>query len=177
MRYIRRNAKLAAVALVGLVLLPAWREIADSEEWMHDFTVLTMTFDGAWGTATDPHINRAIAQAISNCKATSGAQLGCGAYMTSIRAGWSLGIRCGRENIIAAARTLAEAELIAARRELDLRTNYVADMPPCRRVVTVDPSGRVVAPPVTQRLAPRPTSDQRLLIKKSGPHFRSGRIP
>jgi hypothetical protein len=55
--------------------------------------------DGAWGAATDPFVNRAIAGAIAKCKAMSGAELGCGAFLSSIRTGWSLGIRCGREII------------------------------------------------------------------------------
>ena len=126
----------------------SWQEIADSEDWMHDVTVLTMAPDGAWGVATEPALNRAIAGAISNCRAKSGADLGCGAYFSTVRAGWSLGIRCGGENIIVAERVLADAERSASRREVDLRTNYVPDMPPCNRVVTVDPSGRIIAPTV-----------------------------
>ncbi len=92
---------------------------------MHDFTVLTMYGD-AWGSATEPEIGRAIARAIANCKAMSGPELGCGASFTSIRAGWSLGIRCGRENIIVADKDLAEAERRALRREAELRTHYSA---------------------------------------------------
>jgi len=108
------------------------------EEWANDFTVLT---------ATDSRINRAIFVAIGNCKAMSEMTLGCGAYLTSVRGGWSLGIRCGNESIIVADRHLAEAEQRARRRELELRERYVRDMPPCERVVTVDPNGAVVAPP------------------------------
>ena len=117
------------------------------EAWAHDFTVLTMAPDGAWGTATDSRINRAIHLAITNCKAMSELELGCGSSMTTVRGGWSLGIRCGNENIITADRHLAEAEQRARRRETELRERYVRDMPPCARVVTVDPNGAVVAPP------------------------------
>jgi hypothetical protein len=116
------------------------------EEWAHDFTVLTMAPDGAWGTATDPRINRAVFLAIENCKAMSGAKIGCGAYMTTVRGGWSLGIRCGRENVVVADRDLAQAEERARRREADLRERYVPDMPACERVVTVDPNGAIVMP-------------------------------
>ena len=116
------------------------------EEWTHDFTVLTMAPDGAWGTATDPRINRAIFLAISNCQAMSEMELGCGAYLTTVRGGWTLGIRCGRENILVADRHLSDAEQRAHRREAELREQYVRDMPPCERVVTVDPNGVVVNP-------------------------------
>jgi hypothetical protein len=101
-----------------------WRETAAAEDWMHDFTVLTMAPDGAWGVATEPFVNRAIANAIARCKAMSGKDLGCGAYMTSIRAGWVLGIRCGRQNIIVADRDLAEAERRALRREGEFLSYY-----------------------------------------------------
>lgn len=75
-------------------------------------------------------------------------EIGCGAYSTTVRGGWSLGIRCGRENIITAERNLAEAERRASSREIELRELYVPDMPPCVRVVTVDPNGAIVVPPV-----------------------------
>ena len=124
---------------------PSWQELATSEDWMHNFTVLTM-FGEAWGSATAPHLNGAIADAIAGCKTMSRKELGCGAHLTSVRAGWSLGIRCGRENIIVADRDLVEAERRAQRREFELRTRYGRDIPECVRVVTVDPSGRIVLP-------------------------------
>jgi hypothetical protein len=117
------------------------------EAWAHDFTVLTMAPDGAWGAATDSHIHVAIHQALSNCTAMSGKELGCGADLTTVRGGWSLGIRCGDENIIVADRQLAEAERRASRRERELREYYLRAMPPCARVVTVDPNGVVALTP------------------------------
>lgn len=108
-------------------------------------TVLTMAPDGSWGVATDISINNAIARAIANCKAMSQQDLGCGAYYAAIRAGWSLGIRCGRENIVVTATDLVEAEQEAANRERELRQVYVPDLPACMRVVTVDPSGAIIA--------------------------------
>jgi hypothetical protein len=141
------GALCAIAATVGVVAAPraqTWQDIAATEDWQHDFTVLTMAPDGSWGTATETFINQAIAGAIRNCRAMSGAELGCGAYFSSIRAGWSLGFRCGNENIVVAEKTLADAERRAIRREAELREHYVRDMPPCVRVVTVDPNGLIV---------------------------------
>jgi hypothetical protein len=132
------------VALDASLAQSVSRQPAAVEEWAHDFTVLTMAPDGAWGTATDPRINRAIVFAIENCKAMSGIKLGCGAYMTTVRGGWSLGIRCGGENIIVADRDRVEAERRARKREAELRQLYV--LPPCARIVTVDPNGAIVTP-------------------------------
>jgi hypothetical protein len=111
-------------------------------------TVLTMAPGGAWGAATDISTNRAIARAIANCKAMSQETIGCGAYYTTIRAGWSLGIRCGRETIVVAANDLLEAEQAAANRERQLRQVYVPNMPACVRIVTVDPRGAIIAPQI-----------------------------
>jgi hypothetical protein len=115
------------------------------EEWAYDFTVLTMAPDGTWGAATDPWIYRAIFLAIRNCKAAYKKEIGCGAYMTTVRGGWSLAIRCGRHVILVADRNLAEAERQAVAQESELRERYAVDMSPCARVVTVDPSGAIAA--------------------------------
>lgn len=136
------------VITVDAPLAQSASHLVTSEEWATDFTVLTMAPDGVWGTATDPRVNRAIYLAIRNCKAKSKVELGCGAYQTTVRGGWSLGIRCGRENIIVADRDLAEAERRARNREAVLRESYVPNMPPCVRVVTIDPNGNIVVPPV-----------------------------
>ena len=111
----------------------------DDESW----SVLTMAPDGSWGAATETWVNQAIARAINNCKAMSRAALGCGAYLTSVQAGWSLGLTCGREIIVVADKILPEAEQAAHGRMLELRHHYVPDLPSCVRVVTVDPYGRI----------------------------------
>jgi hypothetical protein len=118
------------------------------DDWRKDVTVLTIAPDGTWGAATEPFIHRAIANAISDCKSKYKREIGCGHQMTSVRAGWSLAIRCGNENIIASGKTLAAAEQSAINREVELRQSYVPDMPSCVRVVSVDPQGAIVAPNV-----------------------------
>jgi hypothetical protein len=117
------------------------------------WTVLTMAPDGSWGVATDLFINRAIADAIGMCRRMSGKQLGCGAFFVSVQAGWSLGVRCGQENILAADQHLENAERIARERELELRYVHAAQVGPCRRVVTVTPEGRVIAPEQEPQIA------------------------
>jgi len=128
---------------------------ASDDNW----TVLTMAPDGAWGVATDAAVNQAIARALSSCKTRSRTEIGCGAYSTAIRSGWSLGIRCGRNNIVVSANELADAERTAGERERVLRQNYVPDMPPCRRVVTIDPRGAIVATDPNESQAAVPASD------------------
>ena len=128
---------------------------APDDKW----TVLTMAPDGAWGAATDAAVNQAIARALSSCKTMSRAEIGCGAYSTAIRSGWSLGIRCGRNNIVVSANDLGDAERAASERERVLRQSYVPDMPPCRRVVTIDPGGAIVVAEPDDTHAAVPASD------------------
>ncbi len=123
--------------------------LGDGRYW----TVLTMASGGSWGTATESEINKAIASAIARCAVISGARLGCGAQFVTIRQGWGVGFRCGNENILVAASTLADAERAAAIRESERRRLYVPDMPPCRSAVAVNPSGVVAAP-----IGPDPSS-------------------
>jgi hypothetical protein len=121
-------------------------------EWTKDVTVLVIAPDGTWGTATEPSIGRALAKAIANCKSKYRHEIGCGYRSTSIRAGWSLAMRCGQENIIVAAKILHAAEQAAVDSELNLRRGYKPDMPPCVRVVSVDPDGGIIAPDVVHLL-------------------------
>jgi hypothetical protein len=114
------------------------------------WTVLTMAPDGSWGAATESMSHRAIGNAIADCSFKHREKIGCGAYQVAVQRGWILGIRCGKENILAAARDLAEAEWSAVWRENELRRSYVLDMPACRRVVTIDPRGMITLPTETQ---------------------------
>ncbi len=126
-------------------------------EWQRDWTVLAMSPDGAWGVATDMWMIGALSRAIRDCTAMSGKEMGCGAYFTVIRAGWSLGIRCGDKNIIMAESTLGDAERRASWREFELRRLHDPDMPPCVRLVTVDPNGAIVAQNGGRRSGQGPT--------------------
>ena len=111
-----------------------------------DWTVLTIAQDGAWGTGTDMFPNRAIATAIARCRAMSTQTLGCGAYSVTVQRRWALGLRCGKENILATGATLAEVMEGARRRELELRTIYQPEMGSCGTMVVVAPDGSVTVP-------------------------------
>jgi len=113
-------------------------------------TVVTMAPNGSWGAATNDTVGLAIAAAIADCRLRFRHAGGCGALQRTVRAGWSLGIRCGDRNILVAEKTLAEAEQGAIDREVELRREYGRDLPPCVRVMSVDPSGIIVAPYATE---------------------------
>ena len=109
-----------------------------------NWTVVTMAPDGAWGFATKSSVGQAIAEAIRRCKAKSRAEIGCGAQTRAIRAGWIVAYRCGDDNIIAAERSLADADLAARKREIDLRTFWERDLPLCRHLLAINPGGEVL---------------------------------
>ena len=116
-----RAASLLSAASLFCVIAPA---CASDNEWQHDWTVLTLASNGAWGAGTDTHINRALASAIRDCAAMSSGPNDCGSRFASVRAGWSIGILCGDQTIIAAAKQLADAERHAMDRETELRQVY-----------------------------------------------------
>ena len=118
---------------------------AANDDWLHDVTALMM-FGEAWGFASDPTFERAVADALTNCQKMSGTRLGCGGAFTTVRNGWSLGVRCGRVTIVVADQDLAEAERQVLWREKVLRTEYRRQMPACVRVVTIGPGGKSVTP-------------------------------
>jgi hypothetical protein len=116
------------------------------DEWQRDWTVVTMAPDGAWGVATDMYMIKALAEAVDQCTAMTARRIdyvGCGSHYTTIRAGWTVGLRCGERNIISAELNLDDAVKRANWREYELRRLYDPNMPSCERVMTVDPDGKV----------------------------------
>jgi len=124
----------------------------DIDWWQKDLTVVAIAPDGTWGVATDPITGRAIASAMADCKNKYQSKIGCGSQMTFVHGGWSIGKRCGNRSIFVAEESLAKAEQAAINRETELRKVYAPDMPPCVRVMSVDPNGNVVAPDVADLL-------------------------
>src|SRR5882762_9397810 len=105
MRMFHSLGRLAFVSSCLLLTAPSFAEPAEQ-----DLTVVTLAQNGSWGAATDPSQASAIASAVSDCKAMSAVPSDCGASLTAIRGGWTLGILCGTYKIIAAERDLAGAE-------------------------------------------------------------------
>jgi hypothetical protein len=130
----------AFAAILACLVMPALAIVPDQGDW----TVVTIAPDGAWGSATELSVGEALAKAIANCKAMSGAKIGCGYQSRAIQGGWILATRCGDRNILVAERRLADAERAARERETDLREHYAPDLPRCRRVLTVNPHGGVI---------------------------------
>jgi hypothetical protein len=111
---------------------------------LDELTVVTLARNGAWGVATAGSQGQALATAIRDCQAKSGAPSDCGAQFVTTRGGWVIANLCGDHKIIVAAETRQAAERAAIIRETDLKRSYVRDLSQCRRVLTVDPSGPVL---------------------------------
>jgi len=145
------SCRIVVAALVCIASASATQ--ADPEEdgnrrkpqaWEYPWTVVTMAPDGSWGAATEAYIYQAIAKAVSNCKRMSRQEIGCGAQFRAIRSGWIIALRCGNTNIIAAEQSISAAESAAAEHERALRLAFGEAMPPCLRVVAVNPYGSVI---------------------------------
>jgi hypothetical protein len=146
------RATVCAVGICVAAVGTAAAQSATSPQWAKDVTALAIAPDGTWGTATEPSVGEALGKAIAHCKSKYRHEIGCGHRSTLIREGWSLAMRCGQENIIVAEKTLQAAEQAAIDSELRLRRDYKPNMPPCVRVVSVDPDGRIIAPDVAHLL-------------------------
>ena len=126
---------------------PASAQPPAIERWADDFTVLTMAPDGAWGTATDVYVNGAINRAIKSCKEMS-------EQADRLRRLYDDGSRrlelrypmWARNDPCRGAR-FGGSGTAALMREAELRYTYSRNMPPCRRIVTVDPNGNAVVDP------------------------------
>ena len=115
----------------------------------HHWTVVTLARDGSWGVARDSAQSQAIAEAIRRCKAMAGPSNDCGAQFMAARNGWIIANLCSDHKVIASGNSLIDAERDSLNREISLQFSYVPDLPPCKRIVTVDPSGAIV--PLSQQ--------------------------
>jgi hypothetical protein len=127
--------------LLCALLMGAPQCMASDDNW----TVVTLARDGSWGVACRSTQAQAIAEAIRSCRAMAGPSSDCGAQFAATRGGWTVVNLCGDHKVIATGSSLVDAEKQALIREVDLQLFYVPDLPSCRRVVTVDPSGTIVA--------------------------------
>ncbi|MET0650876.1 MAG: hypothetical protein ABWY63_00060 [Hyphomicrobiaceae bacterium] len=126
--------RLASVLCALLLGCPAGMAADD------DWTVLTMAQDGSWGVACDGAQWRAMAEAMRFCRSMAGATgaSDCGANFAATKGGWIVANLCGDYKVLATGATLGDAETEVLNREISLQLQFVPDLPPCRRVVTVD---------------------------------------
>jgi hypothetical protein len=91
--------------------------------------------------ATARSLGPAIAAAIHDCRMMASAHTDCGAQFVTTQGGWVLANLCGYRKIIVAGSNLEDAKAAAHNRETRFRQHYLPDLPPCRRVLTIDPNG------------------------------------
>jgi hypothetical protein len=131
------------VAAVGVLLGATQSSLAHTEadaEW----TVLTVARSGAWGLSTARLQSEAIAGALRQCRSRPTVDSDCGAELLAYKAGWGLAILCGDHRVMVASKGLEEANALADARVAALRQSYGSSLPPCHRLLTVDPEGGVM---------------------------------
>ena len=106
-----------------------------------DWTVVTMSREGAFGVYTHASMAVAIATAVRYCKSRS-FDSDCGAEFRVVRRGWILAELCGDQRVLAAGQSLDEAEAQLLFR-IDLKRAYIPNLPSCKRIFAIDPNGRV----------------------------------
>lgn len=127
--------------LSAVLLLPAPLAAQPVSEW----TVVTLALDGSWGVGTAEYYGPALASALRKCEAMSNAQSDCGADVTAVKNGWTLGALCGDHRVLVAAPELTAAILEAQARQMYLKELYGDSLPSCSCVMWVNPQGFVAA--------------------------------
>jgi len=117
--------------------------------WDHHWLIVTLARNGSWGAASNSSQSQAIAETTRSCREMAGTSGDCGAQFMAARNGRIIANLCGDHKVIATGSSLISAEQEALNREISLQLSYVPDLPPCKRIVTVDPSGAIV--PLNQR--------------------------
>ena len=80
--------------------------------------MVTLARDGSWGVGTSEFYGPALASALRKCEAMSAGQSDCGAEVTAVRKGWTLGILCGDHRVLVAATDLTTAIMDAQARQI-----------------------------------------------------------
>jgi hypothetical protein len=137
------GGKTLRTLVLSIGILSTAAQPAGAED-LDDWTVVTLARDGSWGVAIASTQGQALAAAIRDCNEMAAALTDCGAQFVTTRGGWVVANLCRDHKIIVAAGTREVAEQLALFREIDLKELYVPDLPPCSRVLTVDPRGTAV---------------------------------
>ena len=115
---------------------------AGGDDWDQDWTALTVSSSGTWGSATHASRTTAMMQAMAQCRERAGASAsGCGSHTTTVRGAWTVAYACDAETFIVTARTFSEAHVAAINQEIELRDFERVEIGACRRIVTIGPDG------------------------------------
>ena len=140
----KQRSTVLALLLAVLPPAPVMAESGSAQSGS-EWTVVTLARDGSWGVGNAEFYGPALASALRKCEAMSDGQSDCGAEVTAIRKGWTLGMLCGDHRILIAEAEMTSAIMEAQARELYLRDLYGESVPPCQCVFWVDPQGFAAA--------------------------------
>ena len=127
--------------LLAVVSSPALAETGWSDA---DWTVLTVSRNGAWGLSSARTQGKAIAGALRQCRARSLEPSDCGAVQLHYKLGWAMAVLCGHHRVMVTAEDREVVEALAIERIAALRQMH-GELPHCRRLLTVDPVGAITA--------------------------------
>ena len=127
----------AILAFLLVLLLPVPLAARHESEW----TVVTLARDGSWGVEYVRVLRSGVGLGVAQMRGHVGGQSDCGAEVTAVRQGWTLGTLCGDHRVLVAATDLTTAIMDAQARQSFLRDLYGDSLPNCSCVMWVDPRG------------------------------------
>ena len=153
------NAKLtpiiaSAIAAASVFGIASGAAYAGAIDWDRDWTALTISSNGAWGSATHASRTTAMMQAMAQCRERSGGAGGCGSNTTTVRGAWTVAYACGSETFIVTARTYREAHFAAINQEIELRDFERLEIGDCHRVVAIGPDGLPASADALRQVVP-----------------------
>jgi hypothetical protein len=143
------------IATLSVLNLGAGTAKAGSTVWDKDWTALTVSRTGAWGTRTSPSRFEAMIGAMADCRENAGVSgSGCGSRITTVRAGWSAAYACGTETFIVTEASLGEIRAAAINREIELREIERVEIGQCQRLIVIGPDGEAATPQMLSEVLP-----------------------
>ena len=80
----------STIAAASALHIAAGAARAGGNDWDHDWTALTVSSSGTWGSATHASRTTAMMQAMAECRERAGASdSGCGSHTTTVRGAWT----------------------------------------------------------------------------------------
>jgi hypothetical protein len=140
----RRRVRSWIASCAFLLAMVSSRALAETGWSDADWTVLTVSRNGAWGLSSARTQGKAIAGALRQCRARSLEPSDCGAVQLHYKLGWAMAVLCGHHRVMVTAEDREAVEAIAIERIAALGQIH-GELPSCRHLLTVDPVGAVTA--------------------------------
>ena len=130
---------LGIAAVTGSFDPPHAAEVAQRPSW----TALSVSSEGVWGVATGVTEHGAKLAAVATCKAKFAWPDDCNSRVSTSQGGWHQAYACGEQHFTVSGVNLHGVTMIAAYQVAELKLASTVEIPECRLIVSISPSGEI----------------------------------